>query len=87
LHGALRDAEILADVYLAMTGGQTDLGLSFQSTGMPGHSSIILDSSARPPFLVVRPSELECNLHAARLAAIQKQSRHCLWLEQEAEQV
>jgi DNA polymerase-3 subunit epsilon len=33
LHGALRDAEILADVYLAMTGGQTDLGLSFQPTG------------------------------------------------------
>lgn len=28
LHGALLDAEILADVYLAMTGGQTDLGLA-----------------------------------------------------------
>jgi len=28
LHGALLDAEILADVYLAMTGGQTDLALS-----------------------------------------------------------
>ncbi|HAD48512.1 MAG TPA: DNA polymerase III subunit epsilon, partial [Idiomarina sp.] len=27
LHGALLDAEILADVYLAMTGGQTDLNL------------------------------------------------------------
>jgi DNA polymerase III subunit epsilon len=87
LHGALRDAEILADVYLAMTGGQTDLGLSFQPTGMQGQSSLVLDSSARPPFLVLRPSEQEYNLHTARLAAIQKQSRRCLWLEQEAEQV
>ena len=32
LHGALLDAEILADVYLAMTGGQVDLGLSLEST-------------------------------------------------------
>lgn len=32
LHGALLDSEILADVYLAMTGGQETLGLSEQST-------------------------------------------------------
>lgn len=31
LHGALLDAEILADVYLMMTGGQTSLSLNFQS--------------------------------------------------------
>jgi hypothetical protein len=54
---------------------------------MQGQSSMILDSSARPPFLVLRASEQEYELHAARLAEIQKQSRHCLWLEQEAEQV
>ena len=33
LHGALLDAEILADVYLAMTGGQTSLSLNFSSAG------------------------------------------------------
>lgn len=87
LHGALRDAEILADVYLAMTGGQTDLGLSFQPAAMQGQSSMTVDSATRPPFLVLRASEQEINLHEVRLAAIQKQSRHCLWLEQEAEQV
>src|SRR5210317_1243218 len=37
LHGALLDAEILADVYLAMTGGQSDLGLSFQSAESDEH--------------------------------------------------
>ena len=31
LHGALLDAEILADVYLAMTGGQVDVGLGLES--------------------------------------------------------
>lgn len=30
LHGALLDAEILADVYLAMTGGQTALAFSME---------------------------------------------------------
>ena len=33
LHGALLDAEILADVYLLMTGGQTSLGLSADEEG------------------------------------------------------
>jgi len=87
LHGALLDAEILADVYLAMTGGQTDLGLSFQPTGTQTQSGMTIDHTNRPPFFVVRPSEQEYNLHAKRLAAIQKQSRHCLWLEQGTEQV
>ena len=32
LHGALLDARILADVYLAMTGGQTSLGLDAEQT-------------------------------------------------------
>jgi DNA polymerase-3 subunit epsilon len=42
LHGALLDAGILADVYLAMTGGQSDLGLSFDPPAgpvvPPGHA-------------------------------------------------
>jgi len=85
LHGALLDAEILADVYLAMTGGQTNLGLSFQPAGAKGQTSMSVDTSTRPPFRVLHPSEQELSLHAARLAAIQKQPRQCLWLEQEAE--
>ena len=36
LHGALLDAEILAEVYLAMTGGQATLSLSAEATGMAG---------------------------------------------------
>lgn len=39
VHGALLDARILADVYLAMTGGQTSLGLDSSSTGQSSEQS------------------------------------------------
>ena len=41
LHGALLDAEILADVYLIMTGGQTNLALAGEdgNEGGQGHSA------------------------------------------------
>src|SRR5690625_4926801 len=46
LHGALLDAEILADVYLLMTGGQTDLSLGGEDT--KGGNSGIACSETRP---------------------------------------
>lgn len=81
LHGALLDAEILADVYLAMTGGQTDLGLSFQPTSARDQPSHVLDTTPRPPFRVIPPDENELALHAGRLASIRKTAGRCLWLE------
>ena len=42
LHGALLDARILADVYLAMTGGQTSLGLDAEQGG-----ELVIESSGR----------------------------------------
>lgn len=84
LHGALLDAEILADVYLAMTGGQTDLGLSFKPSARPRTSSEQAGSTPGAPLRVVRPSATELERHQARLASIQKQSGRCLWLEIES---
>jgi DNA polymerase-3 subunit epsilon len=83
LHGALLDAEILADVYLAMTGGQSDLGLSFNAVSGP--ESGALDPMARPdaPLIVLRANEEEMAEHRARLEAIQKESDDCYWLELE----
>jgi len=79
LHGALLDAEILADVYLAMTGGQSDLGLSFESPGSgeldPGH----IDINDRPPLTVLTASEEEIAAHEARMQAIKEKSGHSLW--------
>ena len=40
LHGALLDARILADVYLAMTGGQTSLGLDAEQGGTASHERV-----------------------------------------------
>jgi DNA polymerase-3 subunit epsilon len=85
LHGALLDAEILADVYLAMTGGQTDLGLSFQVSGPQAQMSELIDTSDRPPFRLLAPSAEELALHEARLAKISEKAGQCLWLDQESE--
>jgi DNA polymerase-3 subunit epsilon len=42
LHGALLDAELLADVYLHMTGGQTKLSLQGEGLTQPGAASVSL---------------------------------------------
>ncbi|PID49500.1 MAG: DNA polymerase III subunit epsilon [Proteobacteria bacterium] len=83
LHGALLDAEILADVYLAMTGGQVSLVLeSRQEHGDEtdweegGIRRLRTDSSCLP---VIRATEAELKAHAERLAAIEKSAGRCLW--------
>jgi DNA polymerase-3 subunit epsilon len=85
LHGALLDAEILAEVYLAMTGGQSDLLLEpekREETKLLGIPSITPQGS-RPVGLtlaIVRCSESELQAHQTRLEAIDKSSGgRCLW--------
>jgi len=84
-HGALLDAEILAEVYLAMTGGQSTLLLdagSEESEGVTG-SVVRPLSGDRPPLPVIHASEAELALHQARLEAIDEASGgNCLWLKQ-----
>jgi len=81
LHGALLDAEILADVYLAMTGGQSDLGLSFDAppaaAALTGHEL----PAERPALRVLRPTADETAAHDKRLHAIHERAGHCLWYE------
>jgi DNA polymerase-3 subunit epsilon len=82
LHGALLDAGILADVYLAMTGGQADLGLSLEglaSAGASGQQS--LAAAGVVSLKVLRANDEELSLHRKRLAAIAKESGECLWVE------
>jgi DNA polymerase-3 subunit epsilon len=81
LHGALLDSEILADVYLAMTGGQAALLLDGVSAdGAKGGEAIVRIDPQRPRLKVVRASDEELRAHAARLAAIDKgSSGNCLW--------
>ena len=86
LHGALLDAQLLAEVYLAMTRGQETLSIDMGSA--PALSAIVADSfeAARATLVVILPSEEELAAHTAYLAALDKESRgRCMWLAQEAQ--
>lgn len=85
LHGALLDAEILADVYLAMTGGQADLLLESEkpeegfNPARPAAGTQAV-RKARPKLAVIRCDESELKAHGQRLEAIAKASGgRCLW--------
>lgn len=85
LHGALLDAEILADVYLLMTGGQVDLALRGKGDGGAGggHRGIRRLSADRPPLVVVAPGMAELEAHRALLSRVASQSGdNCLWREE-----
>ena len=89
LHGALLDAEILADVYLAMTGGQVSLHLGSEPAETGGAAARPTEVRRiprdRPALRVVRADEPELAAHAARLAAIDESSGgNCLWLVDDA---
>ena len=68
LHGALLDAEILADVYLAMTGGQTSLFGDVEGPGGQAPEEVLMWQPAeRPPLPVVLASAEELAAHGAYL--------------------
>jgi len=83
LHGALLDAELLADVYIAMTRGQDSLLIDLNEP-----AEIKVDASGALPKValrVVRASEEELAAHAALLADIDKESKGaCIWNQPEA---
>ena len=81
LHGALLDAEILLDVYLAMTGGQTRLSLDEEEKkqGSALESNYKL-SSDREAIKVIQPSQAELEAHLQRLDNIESVSgKPSLW--------
>jgi len=83
LHGALLDAEILAEVYLAMTGGQVRLslgGMSETALGKAEQPRPVSRQGIRLP--VIRATDEELAAHAERLGAIDKASGgQCVWLK------
>jgi DNA polymerase-3 subunit epsilon len=85
LHGALLDSEILADVYLFMTGGQRALSLSSCTTDEDSNDakkSVIQRVSADISLPVIQASEEEIAVHQQKLAAIDKASQgNCVWLK------
>lgn len=84
LHGALLDAELLAEVYLAMTRGQESLVMELEEA--PAAKSAGGVAAERPKLAVLAASEAELAEHAGVLDDIQKQSKgKCVWLKLDRE--
>jgi len=81
LHGALLDSEILADVYLLMTGGQTTLGLGGEEDDILGSSGLNIRrlSPDRPMLKVLKATDAELEVHNERLDLIAKKAGKVLW--------
>jgi DNA polymerase-3 subunit epsilon len=81
LHGALLDAQLLAEVYLAMTRGQESLTID-----MGAAPSLAVNAGAgasmahRPVLAVTLPSPEEMLAHEAYLEALDRETRgRCIW--------
>ncbi|MCX7102075.1 MAG: DNA polymerase III subunit epsilon [Methylobacter sp.] len=79
LHGALLDAEILADVFLLMTGGQSSLLDESQAESDQLKSQIKYVMKDRPALKVISCSEEELIAHQQGLEAIEKSGVECIW--------
>jgi DNA polymerase-3 subunit epsilon len=80
LHGALLDAQLLSEVYLALTAGQGEIGFTSlaetvaDAAGQAGGTVVVQGTRPR-----VVATEAELQAHAARVEAIRKKSGHSLW--------
>ena len=71
-HGALLDAQLLADVYLAMTGGQATLSLDATPTAAAARSAEVRFDRSGLRLTVIRASETELAAHERQLDLLQK---------------
>ena len=79
LHGALLDAALLAEVYLAMTRGQDSLAIELDRP-RPALERAAATDGERPPLIVFRPSAEELAEHARLLADIEAENKaQCVW--------
>lgn len=75
LHGALLDAELLAEVYLAMTRGQNDLSMDLSGQGDSTEESSLAKLAIPTDLLVIKASEEETSEHEKTLEEISKKSK------------
>jgi len=75
LHGALLDAELLADVYMAMTRGQESLMMALDK---PEQAGVDVVPGSNAPLLVKPANAEELAAHEEYLAALAK-SGNCIW--------
>jgi DNA polymerase-3 subunit epsilon len=79
LHGALLDARLLAEVYLAMTRGQESLVIDL-AVPAPA-ATAAAGATALPPVRVLEPSADELTAHLEYLAVVDQEAKgRCVWL-------
>jgi len=84
LHGALLDAQLLAEVYLAMTRGQDSLTIDI---ARPLQQNGAIDLDVLAPILLLEPSPEELAAHEAYLADLERESKGaCIWLSLRVEE-
>jgi len=80
LHGALLDAELLAEVYLAMTRGQNSLTIDLAASGMEQAAGGVVELLPLAEILVLPASEEELAEHESLLDKLDKESKgNCVW--------
>ena len=82
LHGALLDAQILAEVYLAMTGGQTSMAFAMEGETQQqqgGNNNSAHCTSGKSKLRVVLRQMKSLQLLEARLDLVEKKGGSCLW--------
>jgi len=89
LHGALLDAQLLAEVYLTMTRGQETLTIDIGGAAPPAVAGAVAAAAGRagprPALKVIEPTPEERAAHAEYLAALDKESNgRCVWRALEA---
>ncbi len=88
LHGALLDAQILAEVYLAMTGGQEVLLAQSENAQHIKNTEIRRVDKNRSRLPIIMPTLEELSAHEQRLTVIDKKSSgQCVWLQSSKQQV
>ena len=85
LHGGLIDAQLLADVYIAMTSGQVVLDLGFEGAQEQGAKAVIVPMVLDRRPRVLRASDQEMAAHEKRLDGLDKSSGGaCVWRREDA---
>ncbi|RJF98195.1 DNA polymerase III subunit epsilon [Noviherbaspirillum saxi] len=80
LHGALLDAELLAEVYLAMTRGQNSLTIDLAVEAAASDGSQLIEAVSVAEMLIVRASDDELIEHEALLDRLDKEAKgKCVW--------
>ena len=84
LHGALLDAQLLVDAYLALTSGQSEIGFGSPDEAGQAAATVLLATTAGPrPRVLVADEDLVA--HEARLAHLRKKAGKAVWDQVDAE--